>query len=357
VYVQDGANDKLSYTISRRVPLDEDTNPSTGAVVGDGLADKWERAMAARYRNQYGPGAALPGSDLQYFSMDSDKERHRPGPRPAYTFQHTSGDAHTALEEYRGYILDGGGFNGLGANGHAGGHIRLDPARKELLVEVDKGTVLTGLPNGDVPAAMNEAAKVFSSTGVAGAVNRGAGIYMYYVIDQTQAIPLADVDTIPEIAAKMLATRNSTLQSDFLHLLLFDEGTMAASKAAGVPPVPAFSFGDLWPVPRERGAVIGTKDLHTEFADPPFSDRLGVYATTIAHELVHLLIRPNGAEGFDGEEHTEDANEDGIANDAQDRSCLMYHKQAVENARVSTARLFPLVQAYIDLSNSEGLVQ
>ena len=43
-------------------------------------------------------------------------------------------DSLSVLQEYRGFILDSGSFDGAG---QGGGHTRLSPAYKELLVETD----------------------------------------------------------------------------------------------------------------------------------------------------------------------------------------------------------------------------
>lgn len=47
------------------------------------------------------------------------------------------GDKFTVFQEYRGYILDGGGHDGTGANPHSRGQKRLSAAYKELLIEIE----------------------------------------------------------------------------------------------------------------------------------------------------------------------------------------------------------------------------
>jgi hypothetical protein len=339
------------------VPLDEDSDPTNPGVVGDGLADKWERAMAARWRSQYGPNVFYPQDGRRYFSMDDDKERRSPGGiGSGYTAQFEIGDGHTALEEYRGYILDGGGFNGLGGNGHPGGHIRLNPARKELLVEVDQGIPLQQVPNNDIPAILDGAAKVFSSESFFGNANRGAGIYMYYVLDQSLAIPKAQVDTLNKIATKLHTTRSTTLRSDFLHLLFINAGCMNASDPNGLASVPALSIGAPTLPLTARGAVLATTEMDSEYPAGKYPKRLDVFATTVAHELTHLLIETSGVPEFDGEEHTQDANGDMVNDDPDDRSCLMHHIPGIESLEISSVRFFPIVQQQLRTRTSEGLV-
>ena len=145
VYVQDGAADKLAYGIPLGVPLDMDA---------DGFADKWEIQMGQRWTTQYGLPAFTDPQALAHFSPTpvagkyKDDEKADPDGAGPLVPQAETGDAHDIVEEYRGYILDGGGLNGAGTNGHAGGHIRLDPARKEILVEVDRGAGLLTVQRG-----------------------------------------------------------------------------------------------------------------------------------------------------------------------------------------------------------------
>ncbi|MBY0459678.1 MAG: hypothetical protein K2V38_20350, partial [Gemmataceae bacterium] len=99
------------------------------------------------------------------------------------------------------------------------------------MVEVDHAATLNNLPDvPGVPAAnqtqtgrlnvvLDGASKVFSNA------ERGAGIYMYYLFDQTNLdLPKASVDTFDKIAATLRDTRNVQLQSDLMHLLFVDEG-------------------------------------------------------------------------------------------------------------------------------------
>jgi hypothetical protein len=162
------------------IPLDTDN---------DGLADKWELEMGARWNAQY-EQTLTPEQMLNGFAPGMDAENIDPDHGGPLWGHKEGGDAHTILEEYRGYILDGGGLNGQGAGGRAGGHMRLDPARKEILVEVDHVAGLQDVPGNSLRNILDGASKVFSNA------DRGAGIYMYYLLDQTALnIPDNTIDT------------------------------------------------------------------------------------------------------------------------------------------------------------------
>ena len=83
-----------------------------------------------------------------------------------------------SVEEYRGFILDGGGHDWDGENSHTGGHTRLSPVYKELLVEVDAMTGVTNMPDrAGIATWMDAVARGISQN------TDGAGFRMYYVID------------------------------------------------------------------------------------------------------------------------------------------------------------------------------
>jgi hypothetical protein len=124
------------------VPLDTDN---------DGIADTWERAAVGQWENQYRervqPANVLSWFDpLDAFGSPMDDEQADPdGPGPLVA-QKTEGDHIPVFDEYRGFILNGGGFDGTKMKS-TGGHLRLSPARKEALIEVDsmRDTTLDGL--------------------------------------------------------------------------------------------------------------------------------------------------------------------------------------------------------------------
>ena len=51
----------------------------------------------------------------------------------------TAGDSLIVRQEYRGFVVDGGGYDWNGRNPHPGGHTRLSPVFKELLVNSSSG--------------------------------------------------------------------------------------------------------------------------------------------------------------------------------------------------------------------------
>ena len=108
----------------------------------DGLADKWENDMRAAWQTQY--GQAPDPDTLAFFDKTSDKEDKNPdgnGDIPAHA---THKDGLEALEEYRGY-------KGIDPT-DATKVVRLSPARKELLIEVDIMKASTKTPPGGATA-------------------------------------------------------------------------------------------------------------------------------------------------------------------------------------------------------------
>lgn len=325
VWVRDGAGERMARVIPLKVPKDDDL---------DAIADSWELDMYYRWSNQY---QGLYNFSLGMFSPNDDNELADPddasGPLVA---QKETGDGHNVLEEYRGYILDGGGLDGSGANGFAGGHIRLDPARKEVLLEVDRAATLNNVPAGGLSNVLNGAAKVFSNA------ERGAGIYLYYLFDQTQLdIPKEDVDSTAEQRAKLAATRNPQLMSDFIHVLFFDQGKYAPAGA------PAAAYGRRATAGVvERGVVFATTEVNSFYPATDFPKRDEAFATSLAHEITHLLIDvTDGA--FNVGEHT-------IA-PYIDESDLMYERSRVANRELATVKFFPVLQAQLSTKTSEGL--
>jgi hypothetical protein len=335
----------LGRVVRLDVPRDDDR---------DGLADKWEDAMYQRWILQY---QEITNFSLGLFSPGDDSEQRDPdGVDGPLVDQKGEGDAHTVFEEYRGYILDGGGVDGQGGNAFAGGHIRLDPARKEVLLEVDKATVLNNVPAGGLRAMLNGAASVFSND------QRGAGIYVYWLMDQTVPIALADVDDtrFDEQRQKLADTRNDNLKTDFLHILFFDEGVNASWKGAQVG---AQAFGRRTTRgPKERGLVFATTDVSLFYKAPGFQNIGEAYACVLAHEITHLLMEANNKPGFNAGEHTTNPDPSDPPGRGRDWTCLLFAGTTTQvgstraNREFATVRFFPVVQAELDTGKSEGLV-
>ena len=339
VYVQNGAGEQLAWSFPLAVPKDDD---------GDKIADKWEQAMYARGLVQYNE---IRNFTLAQFSPNDDKEAADPDGTGPLVSQAEEGDAHTVLEEYRGYILDGGGFDGAGANGFTGGHIRLDPNRKEILLEVDEAATLNNVPAGGLPWVLNGASKVFSNA------TRGAGIYMYYLTDEVGLDLLrADVDDDAKRMAALQASRDTAnarttgipnLTSDFIHLLIVDD--------SGAGNTGAVTY-DLPGVLAKRGSFLSVTNMFDTQAafgldTAKFDERM---MTTTAHEITHLLFeRTDGP--FNASEHTKDPNGNGMV-DAEDETDLMYQFTKRGNRELATVKFFPVVQIELKVKSNQAFV-
>ena len=342
VYVNDGTGERLGRTITLKVPKDEDS---------DGLADKWEEQMAARWAAQYGTAPLDAPHARDLIQPADDGELKDPDGAGALVAQKETGDGHTVLEEYRGYVLDGGGFNGQGANGHTGGHIRLDPARKEVLLEVDRAEVLNKVPGNNLTGVLDGATKVFSNA------DRGAGIYVYYLFDEIQlTISRDDMDTSIKQRAKLVNTRNIRLMSDFVHLLVYDQGRRSADQANGRPPsAGALAFDRVTTtMVSQRGVAFATTDVDDQLTSAVLPKRDEAFATAVAHEITHLLIDSRNTAGFDTHEHTTDPDNTDLPGGAKDRIDLMFKSSSRDNREFATVKFSELVQNELTTKTSEG---
>ena len=155
-------------------------------VDGNGIADIYEMAQVNGWNGLYAnvTNAAkvwLPGC---WGSATNDTELAELGlMRTDGDYSHgAGGDGLSVLDEYRGYVLDGG------TNGFAAGHHRLSFSRKELLVEVSE---LPGLAEKGANSLNPAAATNFNSHAVMTAVadfysnpTRGMGIDLYWATDE-----------------------------------------------------------------------------------------------------------------------------------------------------------------------------
>jgi hypothetical protein len=358
-----GAQPSRVFTLS--VPKDTDN---------DKLADKWEIAMADRWSTQYSITSITENQALEMFDPSSgwiwpiqDNEQRDPDGsalneqglemRPLVA-QKDTGDGHNILEEYRGYILDGGGFDGAGNNGFTGGHIRLDPARKEILVEADRAATLNNVPgtgalDEKLKSIMNGASKVFSNA------DRGAGIYMYYLFDQNDLNIAPNALAFPAAMDTLKATRSSQLKSDFLHLLLVDHGLVQNR----IPPAVSWGrqkIGSPTDIDK-RGSILATTDMDKSFPNTNYPKRDELLMTTVAHELVHQLIDVYEGAVFNDVEHTSNSNTNDPAHSDDDKTCIMYEAAPGEapsaaNEELATIKFFPVVQAELSTRTSEAFV-
>ncbi len=364
VYVADGDSDRLDYTLRLNVSRDTDQ---------DGLADKWEIQMGKRWMVQYGyiPSGLSP---LEYFSPNdlNDHELLDPdGPglgRPLVE-ENEMGDGHTIREEYRGYVLDGGGTDGNGLNGHAGGHIRLDPARKEILLEVDRDATInflpgTGTTDDRLRAILNASAGIFSQS------QRGTGTYMYYVFDESNlSLPVATLDTDLKLMNQLQASRdtssarefgNTMLSDDFIHVLIANDIGMVPTNQNPLGSRPR--YGGAATTDRaeldlaKRGVVMAVTGLLLQqlniVVDPTKFNEL--LSCTLAHEITHLLIERR-TPPFNTEEHTVNVNRNNRIDD-EDKSCIMSNIMGRGRCELATIRFSVDVQAEIRIAGSQAFV-
>jgi hypothetical protein len=315
-------NGAAVFTWPLGVPTDTDQ---------DGLADTWERVQIAEWNQQY--GYSHPVNDLTFVSPTSDWEMADPDRNntdggtdlPAHK---TVGDSLTGLQEYRGFILDGG-------NGHAGGHKRLSTARKELLVEVDIMDGVTHMPTeSGIRDTMDIVSAGFND------LTDGAGIDVYYVIDER-------------------AARHEVFGSDSAWNTWMDNHR---HRTNGVPNMlnefVYVSWVDIFThrtttlgLSHACGASTAVERIHARMpAGTNFSD---VLAHTTAHELTHLIIDTINANGFDSGEHLDDPNENGTIGDADDERYLMSnHRTWIQ--RVAIIFSNP-TRRQIDLTNKDSV--
>jgi hypothetical protein len=306
----------------------------------DTVGDKWERWMVADWIRLYGPimGTALGFFDGKRESSD-DREPEDPdgdtgllgfggvGEHGPNSRHRTSGDGRNFCEEYRGHILDGGGHYFLNpGKSHPGGHIRLSPVIKELLVEVD---AMGGMTNPYLADAVGEAAKRNTiadwmkdvSAGVS-QKNDGAGFHLYYVVDDVNTDlhgAFAGLDSLANYSWNSRTGKGTRSLFTFTHLQLVSEYD------------PAWAQVGNW---RRHGQAFYPQRLATFAVDSAYNaitpngwlgqpTTLRRLATSyISHELHHTYAWnvPIG-QG----EHVNDTNGNGIPDDLDDMTRVLYN--------------------------------
>jgi hypothetical protein len=295
---------------------------------GDKIADKWEREKVTEWNTQYGETEVVSPA---FFDDQSDKELKDPdgttdalgftalpttAPAGATDGFHASiGDGRKAIDEYRGFLMDGGGFDWAGANGHAGGHVRLNPAYKELLVEVDAMDGVAALPattrTATITGWMDAVAKGTSQTA------DGAGFRTYYLLEDMATAHQASFATMAD--AKTYIDGGRTFVS-FTHLHLVDElGTWG-------------SGGQSW---SDRQTMVGIdtlKSYHPIFFGnpaPAWSPTFdGFVISYVSHELHHTYAwnAPGGGA------HVDDTNGNGTDDEASDFEYVLYNYYGAPNS-------------------------
>jgi len=281
VWVRDGNNNRGH--IFRDVVRDTDN---------DELQDGWEESQVAQYQTYYGcvfsvpvlsifgagePTGANEDIDPDGFTPNTDGDGGRN--LPAHK---TAGDSLTPLQEYRGFILDGGGFDGNGANGHAGGHKRLSPVYKELLLEVDKMTGVLAMPvEADFNGILSNVAKGFSNA------TTGAGIRLYWVVDNPRVLHQLFQSADEEVA--WANVHRNPILSEFVPVMFVD--------TYHPEPMYGATFDQTG---RAVGCFIYLRDIRTAGALAAYHTRV---VHTVAHEVTHALMNAREAPGFDAGEH------------------------------------------------------
>jgi hypothetical protein len=216
--------------------------------------------------------------------------------------QRTEGDRIPVFAEYRGFILDGGGFDGSGGNAHLGGHKRLSPARREVLLEVDREDVLAQLPPGGVRDYLNVAGRVWSHA------QQGAGCYVYYILDDQNLpahnfLPGDPLLGASGVYAKQMAylaqhrgstlpgaagAPNTAIRRSFTHVVILSD----------VPAIHQLSnawlYDERWGrAPGDRGIYLLTILTHARAGAPGIGVTDQDYGgTSLAHEYMHMVIAP-----------------------------------------------------------------
>ncbi len=284
---------------------------------GDKIADAWERAKVKEWNKQFGESRIVGPA---FFSATDNKEPEDPDGANTdgginQPPQKTVGDGLDVSHEYRGYIADGTAVP-VNGSAFAGGHLRLSPAYRDLLVEVD---MMAGV------AAMPSAARIRTivsgvSSGFFNTTN-GNGLNTTWLLDETAAPNVAFAKR-DDLTAYMAARKN-TMNSGFVPLVLANKivdntnvkgTTLPANKGGG-----SFAFVDS----------LATMMPTTGTAIDP------LLLTTCAHELLHNLLDAVGAPGFaTDDEHVIDGNENGVDKEVADKAYLMY--PAIEPSTVGT---------------------
>ncbi len=296
-------------------------------VDDDGISDMWERERI----NDWHMFGEFETESIHFFAACEDKENEdpdQPQPNIGMPPHKTEGDSLTVLQEYRGFILDGGA-------GHTGGHKRLSASKKELLVEVD---IMAGVTNMPSEAGIRGIMDALSSG--FGHLTDRAGINLYYVIDETAAthVVFASDDAWDDWMDdhRHQTDGDDNMLTEFVYLSFVDSYSHRPNTLG---------------LTGTCGASTGVDAIHTAMpVGTPFSDAL---AHTTAHELTHLIIDTNSANGFDSGEHLDDPNGNGIVGDNNDRIYLMSnHRTWAERVNIVFSNLTRL---QMDLINKDSV--
>ena len=207
--------------------------------------------------------------------------------------QKDSGDGHVQVEEYRGYILDGGGYDGQGLNRHTGGHIRLDPAQEGTTGGGGSG----GRPEQRAARWVAPHSR-WCIESVQQCRPRMPGIFMYFLDDEVNlAAPFPTDQVAPEDTQRdaLQTHRNADLKTDFFHVFFVDDGIGGSAQWLGDP------------ILERRGVLFTTSGTNFWYGPGPapwLTKMDEAFMTVLVHELTHPLIRPvRGVGVWDNLEH------------------------------------------------------
>ena len=255
------------------IPQDEDD---------DGIADRWEERAVTEWNNQY-DGVSEPVGN-EFFSPSDDKEKKDPDGRGPLAEHKDVGDGLTVLHEYRGFD-----FHSVGAWGGEQNYVRLSPAKKELLVEVDRSVdreaPTVAAPRGEVKSAMTTAKSAFL---------RSAGVELYYVVDNIVA-PKASFTTYNQMESYAASNYDTTNETDSVVLDRSRYVYLLFAFQIG-PESDRFLHGladEKW-----NGAIIACNPLHDSIGGANATSRFNsLYSisieekmgATVTHELGHTV--------------------------------------------------------------------
>jgi hypothetical protein len=289
-HVLDGKGKDLK-TFSITIPVDTNNNY---------IADVWEKAQALETQ-QWEQLPAPP--DWKRFLFQNGKwQDANTGPAPVETDKTvndpvklparlTVGDGLSPAYEYRGVIVDGGGFSPDGKTSRHG-HVRLSTAEQQALIDVNEmqGAAIGNsiLPPDAAPPLkvedwMDHVTAAYSQT------NYGAGMLGYYVLDRMAAANdvFSGFNTIDPLRKRLREYMNGNRQSvsgvpihNYWRQL--NIGTRLASIDRSEP---KFYYKDKQGKPRYFSGISGES-----------SNKL----VDIAHRIGSYFFATDGWEAFDG---------------------------------------------------------
>jgi len=273
----------------------------------DKISDQWERDQWEVYKSVFGLNGDF---STNIFTAELDAELADPDGNGPATTHKAGGDGLSVLQEYRGFILDGG--FGASDDDDQGQHIRISPAHKELLVEVDSMQNVpwfgAGQPENDDGEAVQDNELVTKAMNQASQGFTGANIRMYYVLDQLDIGAQNNTERQERSLLDGGGRRNPALAGEFVHLILAQRRINEPSKKGSTV--------------EDRGSIVYVDALMDNQPFPTQREKtvtlfVSLVSHTIAHELTHTII-DESSDGFDEHGHVPDGDEDGMNDEIKD---------------------------------------